>query len=246
MVSDPGATRILFVTSSGRKCNFLSIKLERPEAVIFDLDGTLFQAETLMIPSYYAAFDHMREEGTYQGETPPVERLIGGLGMLLSDIWERVLPGGSKELHHRVNELLLKYQQELLDKGEGVLYPGVPEMLQRLKNEGIRLFIASNGMENYVKSVVKYKGIDSYFEGLYSAGEYNTPSKVELVRLLMETEGVQGGWMVGDRSSDVEAGLKNGLKVVGCRYAEFGKENELEGSDVVITDIRQLPDYLPE
>ncbi|WP_213584744.1 HAD family hydrolase [Paenibacillus sp. J2TS4] len=220
------------------------MKPERPEAAIFDLDGTLFQAETLMIPAYYAAFDHMRREGDYSQDTPPVERLLGGLGMVLSDIWERILPGESVELHHRANDLLLRYQKELLDQGEGLLYPGVAEVLERLREKGARLFIASNGMEHYVKSVAKAKGIDHYFEGLYSAGEFNTPSKVELVRLLMLTEGVSGGWMVGDRSSDVEAGRGNGLRVMGCRYAEFGQASELEGADAVISDIRQLPDYL--
>lgn len=216
----------------------------QPEAILFDLDGTLFKAETLMVPAYYAAFDQLRSEGTYEGETPPVERLLGGLGMLLRQIWERVLPGAPEELIRRTDELMLHHQKKLLEEGVGELYDGVGDTLADLKGRGIRLFVASNGLEDYVKKVVQHKGIGDLFEKLYSAGEFQTASKVELVRLLMDTHQVSSCWMVGDRSSDVEAGLKNGLKVIGCSYATFGENNELNGAHHIITDIRQLPGLL--
>ncbi|MNP85892.1 hypothetical protein D3C76_1858310 [compost metagenome] len=47
--------------------------------------------------------------------------------------------------------------------------------------------------------------------------------------------------MVGDRSSDVEAGLKNGLTVIGCDYAGFGDGEELNGSHVRIRSFLELP-----
>ncbi|GIP38268.1 MTA/SAH nucleosidase [Paenibacillus sp. J31TS4] len=218
----------------------MTAQAAKPEAMIFDLDGTLFQAETLMIPAYHAAFQEMREEGTFKHETPPEERLLGGLGMLLSQIWQRVMPEEPEEVHLRANDLLLKHQLLYLEQGEGLLYEGVEETLRALKDDGIRLFVASNGMEDYVKLVTHHKEIASLFEGLYSAGEYQTASKVDLVRILMDKHGIRSAWMVGDRSSDVEAGKKNGLFVVGCDYATFGKQGELEGSDTVIRDFREI------
>ena len=53
-----------------------------PEAMIFDLDGTLFQTETLLIPVYYRLFDQLRSEGLYEGETPDISLILGSLGML--------------------------------------------------------------------------------------------------------------------------------------------------------------------
>ncbi|MNC24174.1 bifunctional 5'-methylthioadenosine/S-adenosylhomocysteine nucleosidase/phosphatase [compost metagenome] len=79
------------------------------------------------------------------------------------------------------------------------------------------------------------------FEELYSAGEFQTSSKVDLVHLLLERHGVRNAWMVGDRSSDVEAGLKNGLTVIGCDYAGFGDGSELNGSHTRIRDFAELP-----
>jgi phosphoglycolate phosphatase-like HAD superfamily hydrolase len=47
-------------------------------------------------------------------------------------------------------------------------------------------------------------------------------------------------WMVGDRSSDVEAGVANGLTVVGCRYADFGDASELAGSAILVDSFDAL------
>ena len=216
----------------------------RPETMLFDLDGTLFETETISVPAYHATFDHLRREGTYKGETPPVERFLGGLGLLLEQIWARVMPDAGTDVHRRADELMLHYQMEALKRGDGRLYPGVKETLQTLRARGIRLFVASNGLELYVKEVVRSAGIGHLFEGLYSAGEYQTRSKTDLVKLLLERHGVRSAWMVGDRSSDVEAGHGNGLPVVGCKYAQFGKPGELDKADMIITAFPQLLDLI--
>ncbi|MNF16179.1 hypothetical protein D3C80_2190940 [compost metagenome] len=50
--------------------------------------------------------------------------------------------------------------------------------------------------------------------------------------------------MVGDRSSDVEAGKGNDLQTVGCAYATYGKAVELALADAHIHDFRQLLELL--
>ncbi|MDF2721294.1 MAG: haloacid dehalogenase, partial [Paenibacillus sp.] len=113
-----------------------------------------------------------------------------------------------------------------------------------LRAKGVKLFVASNGLEMYVKDVIGQRGLAPLFTGLYSAGEYDTRSKVDLVKLLLDHHGIETAWMVGDRSSDVEAGKRNGLPVVGCEYAQFGKESELEGADMRITEFPQLRELI--
>lgn len=213
---------------------------DKPEAMIFDMDGTLFQTESLLIPAYHATFDQMRKEGTFTGSTPDEAVIIGCLGMLLPEIWRRVLPEAEETVRRRADELFIRYELDYLQKGYGELYPGVADTLARLQEAGIRLFVASNGLEEYVRGVARVMGIGSLFEELYSAGEHRTSSKVELVRLLLERHAVASAWMVGDRSSDVEAGLKNGLIVIGCDYAGFGDGSELAGSHVRIRSFAEL------
>ncbi|WP_274364913.1 HAD family hydrolase [Paenibacillus thermotolerans] len=216
--------------------------ITKPEALIFDMDGTLFQTETLLLPSYEQMFRRLRAEGLYEEEAPDPSIILGTLGMLLRDIWKRVLPEHDEAVHRRADVLLLEEQLEGLTRGVGTLYPGVKETLERLKAQGYRLFVASNGLEHYVKGVAEATGILPLFEYLYSAGEHKTETKVELVRKLLTERGVGTAWMVGDRSSDVEAGAANRLPVVGCQYADFGvKEQELSGADM---KIRSFPELL--
>ncbi len=217
-----------------------NVRLTKPEAIIFDMDGTLFQTETLLLPAYHKMFDILREEGLHTGETPKEEVMLGCLGMLLEDIWKIVLPEGTPEAHRRADELLLQLELEGLKNADAVLYPGVEETLQELKRRGVRLFIASNGLEHYVKGIAEARNIMPLFEELYSAGQHATASKVDLVALLLENHGIKRAWMVGDRSSDVEAGKKNGQTVIGCQYAGFGDDQELNGSDAIITSFPQL------
>ncbi|MFB6367155.1 HAD family hydrolase [Paenibacillus elgii] len=224
----------------------MSTNKRTPEAMIFDLDGTLFQTETLLLPAYHATFEQLRAEGLFQGETPDEKHILSGLGMLLEHIWQLVMPDVDVTVHRRADELLLKLQVEGMARGEGKLYDGVADTLRELRRRGVRLFIASNGLEAYVKGVIRHQGLEPLFEvgGLYSAGEYATRSKVDLVRQLLDKHGIANAWMVGDRSSDVEAGHANGLFVVGCDYAGFRKEGELDQADVRIADFRDLPTLL--
>lgn len=222
----------------------MNARAPKPEALIIDLDGTLFKTETLSLPAYHAAFNQLRSEGLYTGETPPEERFLSSLGLLLPEIWARVIPDTSEQTRARADELLLFHQLRLLKQGLGELYPGVQSTLEALHGRGHRLFVASNGLESYVKEVVHHQGIDRLFTALYSAGEYQTSSKVQLVRLLLDTYHIEAAWMCGDRSSDVEAGAENGLYVVGCSYGGFHQAEELKDADVVITAFPELLDNL--
>ncbi|MFF2480624.1 HAD family hydrolase [Paenibacillus sp. NPDC058071] len=220
-----------------------SIKFDKPEAIIFDMDGTLFETETLLRSVHERLFATLREEGLY-GETPPIEHVLACLGMLLDDIWRNLMPDSSEAARERANELFLQYEVEDLIAGKGSLYPNTAETLRQLKAQGIKLFVASNGLESYVKEVAKYRGIADLFEGLYSAGEFQTSSKVDLVRRLLEDHGIRSAWMVGDRSSDVEAGKRNELIVIGCAYAGYGRDSELDGSDALISGMAELPQLI--
>lgn len=221
-------------------------KRPQPEAMLFDLDGTLFKSETSFLPAYHQTFEQLRNEGLYEGATPPDERVLSCLGMLLDAIWAHVLPDHSAEVRQRASDLLLVNQMEGFRAGLGELYPGVADTLAQLHRRGIRLFIASNGLEPYVKGVPEAMGIAPLFEAFYSAGEYQTASKVELVRQLLDRYAIQTAWMVGDRSSDVEAGVKNGLTVIGCDYACFLAEGELDRADVVLAEFAQLLELLED
>ena len=214
--------------------------LYKPEAMIFDMDGTLFQTETLLIPTFNTLFNTLREEGIYEGDIPSHRQWLECIGMVMDDIWKLFLPNVNQNTYHRANELLLELQTSFLHQGATSLYPDVRNTLQFLKKQGVRLFIASNGLEHYVNSVAEFHQIIPLFEAVYTAGQYCTSSKIELVHQLLTDHHVQQAWMVGDRHSDVTAGKQNGLCTIGCTYAGFASEDELTLVDAKIPHFSYL------
>ncbi|SEN59530.1 HAD family hydrolase [Lihuaxuella thermophila] len=213
------------------------------KAIIFDLDGTLFQTEKLAVPAAEAMFRDLRELGLYSGETPSAAKIQSVFGMTHEEIWQRLLPEADEETRKKADRILLEKELEMLAEGKGALYPGVDETLKKLKNAGWPLLIASNGLLPYVRGALESKGLISLFEGIYTAGEFETGSKTDLVNICKERHGITSGYMVGDRRSDVKAGKENHLTVIGCRYSgfpQFGEHDELADADYIIGDFKEL------
>jgi phosphoglycolate phosphatase len=216
-------------------------------AVIFDLDGTLFQTEKVGVPAFHETFSFLRERGLCSGDPPSDERIASVFGMTHEEIWEALLPGADEQTRKLADRIMLEKEVEMLRQGRGMLYPGVRETLHKLHEAGFTLFIASNGVSPYVCAALESKDLTPLFSGIYTAGDHETRTKADLVRILKEMHGVGRGYMVGDRKSDVQAGRANDLVVIGCRYAgfpQFGAEDELDGSDWVIGNFAEILDIV--
>lgn len=213
-------------------------------AIIFDLDGTLFQTEKVAVPAVEAMFRVLKENGFYTGDIPSAAKIQSVFGMTHEEIWQRLLPEADEETRKKADRIMLEKELELIAQGKGALYPDVEETLKELKKAGWTLFIASNGVLPYVRGALESKGLISLFEEIYTAGEFGTKSKTELVRICKERHGITGGYMVGDRSSDMKAGKENHLTVIGCRYSgfpQFGEKDELADADYIIREFKDLP-----
>ncbi len=216
--------------------------------IVFDLDGTLFFTETVALPAYYQAFDRLRREGLTDVSTPPDDVLNGSYGYTARQIWERLLPGHGAEARDKASQYVGSYEIEALESGRGRLYAEVASTLPLLTEQGYCLAMASNGAQEYVDTVLRTCGIAQHFQVAAAASAYKTTDKADLVRIVLaELESRAGssarlstGFMVGDRSSDVAAGRKNGLITVGCTYG-YGGPEELAGCDVHLSRFSELP-----
>jgi len=213
-------------------------------AVLFDMDGTLLQTEKLAVPAFQRTFAELRERGLWDGPTPADDRFTHVLGMTLEQLWKTLLPGADEKTHHIADELLLHYEKELLQEGITDLYPGVREQLTAMHQRGIALFVASNGLEEYIDAICEQYRIKPLFTDLYSAGRFHTKSKTDLVAKLLHDYQVKEAVMVGDRRSDMDAGKDNGLLTIGCDFG-FAKPGELDRADVIIRRFTELSDHLP-
>jgi phosphoglycolate phosphatase len=215
-----------------------------PYAVLFDMDGTLLQTEKLAIPAFQKTFADLRERGLWDGQTPGEDKLTNVLGMTISQLWETLLPDASEETRAIADRFMLENEILLLKQDVTDLYPGVREQLHELHKKGVSLFVASNGLEEYIDAVCEHFSLKPLFTDLYSAGRFHTKAKSDLVAKLLKDYRIENGVMVGDRHSDVEAGKTNGLFTIGCDFG-FARPGELDQADIVIRQFDELAKHLP-
>jgi putative hydrolase of the HAD superfamily len=69
------------------------------------------------------------------------------------------------------------------------LYEGIPELLQKLKHHGLKLFILSNGQREFSEGELKELGIYHFFDGLYFSADYEmSKPDPQFFRVLLERE----------------------------------------------------------
>ncbi|MDQ0351372.1 adenosylhomocysteine nucleosidase [Alkalibacillus filiformis] len=211
--------------------------------MIFDMDGTLFQTDKILELALDDTFNDLRLRGLWEGDTP-IEQYRSIMGVPLPKVWETLLPNQPESIRLEVDQMFLEKLLVNIRAGNGALYPNVIETLSRLKEQGYSIFIASNGLVDYLNTIVEFYELDRFVTEVFSIEQINSLDKADLVREIVSKFNIQSGVVVGDRLSDIKAAKANGLYSVGCRF-DFAQEEELAQADVVIDDIKNVLKKLP-
>ena len=213
-----------------------------PFAVIFDMDGTLFQTNKILGSSLERTFEVLRSEGNWQGEAP-LAVYQKTMGVPLKVVWETLLPNHAESIRNQADKLFLEYLNQEIKEGKGQLYPKVIETLSLFKQHGIPLFIVSNGLEKYLEEICTYFQLHEYLTDIYSVEKSLIGSKTDGVHMLLKDYKIEEAVLVGDRKSDIEAAKENGLVAVGCHFG-FAAVNELADADFLIKDFLDLQAFV--
>lgn len=207
-------------------------------AIFFDMDGTLFNTEKILAGALNKTFDYLRKEGEWGGE-PPYEECKKLLGSTLEELWSKLLPKSSEAVRKEADRLFLEGMMEEISLGKGEIFPGVIETLKKIKEMGIPIFVASNGLDGYIQTINEYYGLHEYFTDFYSSGRFKCSSKIELVLKLLEDYKIKNAIMIGDRKSDIEAAIKNNILSIGCDFG-FANPDELKGASYHVKDFKEI------
>ena len=127
------------------------------------------------------------------------------------------------------------YREYFEDKGmfENAVYPGIPELLDGLKKDGYKLYVATSKPEQYSVKIIEHFGLAEYFKMVGGADMNETRvHKGDVIRYVMESCGFTDSSeivMVGDRENDMNGAKQNHMESVGVLYG-YGSREELENS----------------
>lgn len=212
------------------------------ESIIFDMDGTLFQTDTILELSLEDTFNYLRSLHEWDKETPIHEyRKI--MGVPLPKVWETLMPNHTNEVRDRADAYFLRRLIENIEKGKGDLYPHVQEIFNYIKDNNCSIYIASNGLIAYLNAIVNYYQLDKWVTETFSIQHIKSSNKSDLVKSIIQKYKIKNGAVVGDRLSDIHAAKDNQLLAIGCNF-DFAQESELAQADIVLDSLLELKNII--
>lgn len=209
--------------------------------IFFDLDGTLTDPFEGIASSFTFALSRL---GIKIDDPSELRRVIGPP---LMDSFMNFY-GLSFEEATKAN---LYYRQFFAEHGlsQNKLYDGIPQLLDTLKKNGKKLYVATSKPIEFALQVLDGFDITKYFDFISAnnfADERHT--KAQVIQYIFDTfPSIQREEciMVGDRKYDIEGVKPFDLKSIGVLfgYAEVG-ELEAAGADYIVPTVKELEKLL--
>ena len=217
--------------------------------LLFDLDGTLTDSAEGIIKCVQYAAEKMG------AELKKAEELRVFVGPPLSESFQNVY--GFSEAD--TQQAIAYYRERFKPIGmfENTVYPGIPEMLKAMKENGKINLIASSKPQEFVETILEHFDIAKYFDIIVGASmdeSRNTKEAViEEALLQLKSTDRYGQYdddkcvMIGDRKYDIHGARYFGLRNIGVSYG-FAPVGELEeaGADVIVDTVEELTRVLLE
>ena len=207
------------------------------DAVVFDLDGTLFDAEEGIVSSVRKA---MEEMGLAIPQGAELRQVVGpplrySFHDLLNVPSERLDEAADRYAHIFRSEGMYRYS----------VYPGIRTLLRVLKENGLYVALASSKPQELCEHILQVYCLRHYFDRVI--GETDNHAKLgkpEMIRRALP-EHYRRAAMVGDRLYDMEGAKAAGVDGIGAVYG-CGSEEELRkaGADRLVSDADALRELL--
>ena len=204
---------------------------------LFDLDGTLTDPKLGITKSFQyalAAFGISEELVNLEKCIgPPLRESFKNYGFTDSD----------------TEKAVTKFREYFSETGllENTVYPEIPAALEKLKDSGKILAVATSKAADYAKRILTHFNLDEYFvfvSGDKMDGSLTVQGKKELIRIALEAidpEGKMSAVMIGDRKHDIEGAAGAGISSIGVTWG-YGSREELEtaGATWVVDSVEEM------
>lgn len=203
-------------------------------AIFFDLDGTLTDSGEGIINCAILGLEHFglpvptREEmRVFVG--PPLDQTFIKFGVPADKAQEAIE--------------VFRSRYRTVGKFENFPYPGIREVLQTLKAQGHRLFVATSKPEILANEVLEHFELADFFEQIAGATLDGSRShKADVITYLLGLVGDVGQTvMVGDTAFDVIGASAHGIPTIGVSWG-YGEVADMEkaGATAIAHNMEEL------
>lgn len=202
----------------------------KKEAIIFDLDGTLWE----VIDETYKSVNEIAKKHNLKEIDINTIRSVFGLNRLeAAKLYFPYLEfEKSMELMEEISALSIKNIKE----HGGNVFLNLENILRQLK-ETYELFIVSNtGHKEYIEAFLETSRLTNYFKDYIAASQLNI-SKADGINKIIQDYKIENAVYVGDTKKDMEASRIANIPFVQAKYG-FGEDLETE---YCINSIEELP-----
>ncbi|HBB05272.1 MAG TPA: HAD family hydrolase [Firmicutes bacterium] len=204
------------------------------KAILFDLDGTLWDSSEAVSASWNEVTESL--EHPFPVTTLDMKRTMGLTMDKIADIL--FSPYVRKEDIPLLQKKCEEAENVYLRSHPGILFQGVRETLSLLSKE-YSLYIVSNCQKGYIEAFLAGTKLGSCFKGHLCYGDTLAP-KGKTIEILLRREGIRKAVYVGDTSGDMEAAHFASLPFIHAAYG-FG---ETKGEEAEIASFQELPSVL--
>lgn len=209
------------------------------QLIVFDWDGTLLDSAGAIVNAIQAA---CRDLGLPEPDDARARHVIG-LGLV-------------DAMRHAVPELAPESYQAMVDRyrfhylagdHQLTLFQGVPALLERLKDDGHLLAIATGKSRAGLERALDHSGLRPYFLGSRCADECHSKPHPQMLAELMAEFGVAEAStvMIGDTSHDLLMASNAGVDGLAVTYGAHPHDHLLEHRPVAcLHSVAELDSWL--
>ena len=206
------------------------------ELVIFDWDGTLFDSVGQIVASLQYAAQQFE-----QPLTDDAAKSIIGLG--LPEVMQILFP----QVPDLQQDILQCYADHYVANSKGdAWFSGVTELLADLKQQGIKLAVATGKSRKGLDRVLNQTNSHDIFDITRAASETRSkPDPLMLQEILLETGvTVERAIMVGDTSYDLEMAQNLNMQRIGVSYGVHSVETLQQYHPLtIVSSVQDLHGY---
>ena len=199
--------------------------------LIFDLDGTLWDASETYLKGWNEAFLSL--------DLPEISMhtLQSITGYKMDEILKRLFPKASKAMHNEIENAISVYDEKVTSEKGGLIYDQVTTLIPALSNT-YKIAFVSNCQSFKVPAFMKHSGLANYFVDTECAGNTGFDKETN-IQLLVERNNFEAPAYVGDTFHDYKTCKSINMPFIWAKYG-LGKGIPATFSIDKFSDLKNL------